>query len=95
MDCPGLSLRCKPLGREERYSSVEKELLKRAVDALHYFSVHTPHLQWLHRKKDSNAWITQWCQLFNFRVVHRPGPQMVGAQFLSHHIYLMYYWESF
>ena len=37
--------------------------------------------------KDANARITRWylaLQPFNFRVAHRPGAQMVVADFLSH-----------
>ena len=63
-------------------------------DALRYYllgcpftlrSDHAP-LQWLHRMKDANAQITRWylaLQPFKFKVVHRPGAQMVVADFLS------------
>ncbi|XP_029303827.1 LOW QUALITY PROTEIN: uncharacterized protein LOC115018762 [Cottoperca gobio] len=49
---------------------------------------HAP-LQWLHRIKDANVQITRWylpLQPLNFRVVHRPGNQMVVADFLSHYV---------
>ncbi|KAM8915908.1 uncharacterized protein AB9W97_016755 isoform 2-T2 [Spinachia spinachia] len=81
--------------REARYSTVEKECLAIwwAVDSLCYsllgrsfslFSEHAP-LQWLHRMKDTNTRITRWylaLQPFNFKVVHRPGMQIVVADFL-------------
>ena len=95
-DRPVLYLSRKLSEREGRYSTVEKECLaiRWAVGALRYyllgrsFTLYSDHapLQWLHRMKDSNARITRWylaLQPFNFRVVHRPGTQMVVADFLS------------
>ena len=43
-------------------------------------------LQWLHRMKAANARISRWylvLQPFQFRVAHRPGAQIVVADFLS------------
>ncbi|XP_077950197.1 uncharacterized protein LOC144389443 [Gasterosteus aculeatus] len=96
VDRPVLYISRKLSEREARYSTVEKECLaiRWAVDSLRYYllgrsftlcSDHAP-LQWLHRMKDTNARITRWylaLQPFNFRVVHRPGAQMVVADFLS------------
>ena len=81
---------------EGRYSTVEKECLaiKWAVETLCYYLLgcsftlcldHTP-LQWLHCMKDTNVRITRWylaLQPFKFKVIHRPGTQMVVADFLS------------
>ena len=96
VDRPVLYISRKLSEREGRYSTVEKECLaiRWAVDSLRYYllgrsftlwSDHAP-LQWLHRMKDTNARITRWylaLQPFNFKVVHRPGAQMVVADFLS------------
>ncbi|KAM9699281.1 uncharacterized protein ACNS7B_003496 isoform 1-T1 [Menidia menidia] len=96
VDRPVLYISRKLSDREARYSTVERECLaiRWAVDALRYYllgrsftlcSDHAP-LQWLHRMKDANARITRWylaLQPFKFRVVHRPGTQMVVADFLS------------
>ncbi len=82
--------------RETMYSTIEKECLaiRWAVLTLRYYllgreftlcSDHAP-LQWLHRMKDTNAWITRWylaLQPFKFKVIHRPGAQMAVADFLS------------
>ncbi|XP_060785448.1 uncharacterized protein LOC132891665 [Neoarius graeffei] len=95
-DRPVLYISRKLSLRDGRYSTIEKECLaiKWAVLALRYYllgcpftlcSDHAP-LQWLHRMKDANARITHWYlafQPFNFKVVHRPGAQMVVADFLS------------
>ena len=96
VDRPVLYISRKLSDRESRYSTVEKECLaiRWAVGSLRYYllgrsfvlcSDHAP-LQWLHRMKDTNARITRWylaLQPFNFKVVHRPGAQMVVADFLS------------
>ncbi|XP_034086009.1 uncharacterized protein LOC117555269 [Gymnodraco acuticeps] len=96
VDRPVLYISPKLAQREVNYSTVEKECLaiQWAVGALRYYllgrpfilwSDHAP-LQWLHRMKDANARITQWylpLQPFNFKVIHRPGNQMVVADFLS------------
>ncbi|XP_077954435.1 uncharacterized protein LOC120834331 isoform X1 [Gasterosteus aculeatus] len=96
VDRPVLYISRKLSEREARYSTVEKECLaiRWAVDSLRYYllgrqftlcSDHAP-LQWLHRMKDANARITRWylaLQPFNFKVIHRPGAQMVVADFLS------------
>ncbi|KAM6938626.1 uncharacterized protein PEZ65_004871 [Lycodopsis pacificus] len=96
VDRPVLYISRKLSERETRYSTVEKECLANrwAVDSLRYYllgrsftlcSDHAP-LQWLHRMKDTNARITRWylaLQPFNFKVVHRPGAQLVVADFLS------------
>ena len=96
VDRPVLYVSRKLSQRETRYSTVEKECLaiRWAVGSLRYYllgrpftlcSDHAP-LQWLHRMKDTNARITRWylaLQPFNFKVVHRPGAQMVVADFLS------------
>ncbi|XP_062418320.1 uncharacterized protein LOC134129059 [Pungitius pungitius] len=96
VDRPVVYISRKLSEREARYSTVEKECLaiRWAVDSLRYYllgrpftlcSDHAP-LQWLHRMKDTNARITRWylaMQPFNFKVVHRPGTQMVVADFLS------------
>ncbi len=82
--------------RETMYSTIEKECLaiQWAVLTLRYYllgreftlcSDHAP-LQWLHRMKDTNARITHWylaLQPFKFKVIHRPGTQMIVADFLS------------
>ncbi len=82
--------------RETMYSTIEKECLaiRWAVLTLRYYllgreftlcSDHAP-LQWLHRMKDTNARITRWylaLQPFKFKVIHRPGTQMIVADFLS------------
>ena len=82
--------------QEAKYGTVEKECLaiRWAVGSLRYYllgrsftlcSDHAP-LQWLHRMKDTNTRITRWylaLQPFNFKVIHRPGAQMVVADFLS------------
>ncbi|KAI2644928.1 Retrovirus-related Pol polyprotein from transposon 17.6 [Labeo rohita] len=82
--------------RETMYSTIEKECLaiRWAVLTLRYYllgreftlcSDNAP-LQWLHRMKDTNAWITRWylaLQPFKFKVIHRPGAQMAVADFLS------------
>ena len=96
MDRPVLYLSRKLSDREGRYSTVEKECLaiRWAVGALRYyllgraFTLYSDHapLQWLHRMKDCNARVTRWylaLQPFNFKVLHRPGAQMVVADFLS------------
>ncbi|XP_033971717.1 uncharacterized protein LOC117471045 [Trematomus bernacchii] len=96
VDRPVLYISRKLAQREVNYSTVEKECLaiRWAVGALRYYllgrpftlwSDHAP-LQWLHRIKDANAWITRWylaLQPFNFKVIHRPGNRMVVADFLS------------
>ena len=95
-DRPVLYLSRKLSDREGPYSTVEKECLaiRWAVGALRYyllgrqFTLYSDHapLQWLHRMKDANARITRWylvLQPFHFRVAHRPGAQMVVADFLS------------
>ena len=82
--------------REAKYSTVEKECLaiRWVVGSLRYYLLGRPFtlcsdnapLQWLHRMKDTNAQITRWylaLQPFNFKVIHRPGVQMVVADFLS------------
>ncbi len=93
---PVLYLSRKLSKRETRYSIVEKECLAIRWDilTLRYYlldreftlcSDHVP-LQWLHRMKDTNTWITRWylaLQPFKFKVVHRPGMQMAVADFLS------------
>ncbi|XP_061766958.1 uncharacterized protein LOC133559319 isoform X2 [Nerophis ophidion] len=90
-DHPVLYISRKLSERETRYSTVGRECLaiRWAVGALRYYllgrpfslcSDHKP-LQWLHRMKDPNARINRWylaLQPYNFRVVHRPGAQMVG-----------------
>ena len=95
-DRPVVYISRKLSDRETRYSTIEKECLaiRWAVDALRYYllgrsftlcSDHAP-LQWLHRMKDANARITRWylaLQPFKFKVIHRPGSQMVVADFLS------------
>ncbi|XP_060786761.1 uncharacterized protein LOC132892488 [Neoarius graeffei] len=95
-DSPVLYISRKLSVREGRYSTIEKECLaiKWAVLALRYYLLghpftlcldHAP-LQWLHCMKDANARITCWylaLQPFSFKVVHRPGVQMVVADFLS------------
>ncbi|XP_060783178.1 uncharacterized protein LOC132890379 [Neoarius graeffei] len=95
-DRPVLYISQKLSVHEGRYRTIEKECLaiKWTVLALRYYllgrpftlcSDHAP-LQWLHRMKDANARITRWylaLQPFNFKVVHRPGAQMVMADFLS------------
>ncbi len=82
--------------RETKYSTREKECLaiRWAILTLRYYllgreftlcSDHAP-LQWLHRMKDTNEWITHWylaLQPFKFQVVHRPGVQMAVDDFLS------------
>ena len=96
VDRPVLYISRKLSQREAKYSTVEKECLaiRWAVGSLRYYllgrsftlcSDHAP-LQWLHRMKDTNARITRWylaLQPFNFKVIHRPGAQMVVADFLS------------
>jgi len=96
VDRPILYISRKLTQREVNYSTVEKECpaIQWAVSALHYYllgrpftlwSDHAP-LQWLHRMKDANTWITRWYQAlepFNFKVIHRPGNRMVVADFLS------------
>ncbi|KAL6118082.1 uncharacterized protein ACO6RY_15748 [Pungitius sinensis] len=96
VDRPVVYISRKLSEREARYSTVEKNCLaiRWAVGSLRYYllgrpftlcSDHAP-LQWLHRMKDTNARITLWylaMQPFNFKVVHRPGTQMVVADFLS------------
>ncbi len=82
--------------REPMYSTIEKECLaiRWAVLTLRYyllgreFTLCSDHaaLQWLHRMKDTNARITRWylaLQPFKFKVIHRPGTQMIVADFLS------------
>ncbi len=85
---PVLYLSRKLSKRETRYSTVEKECLaiRWAVLTLRYYllgraftlcSDHAP-LQWLHRMKDTNAWITRWylaLQPFKFK----DDPQAGGA----------------
>ena len=96
VDRPVLYISRKLSERETRYSTIEKECLaiRWAVDTLRYyllgrpFTLCTDHapLQWLHRMKDANARITRWylaLQPFKFKVIHRPGTQMVVADFLS------------
>ena len=95
-DRPVLYLSRKLSDREGRYSTIEKECLaiRWAVGTLRYyllgrqFTLYSDHapLQWLHRMKDANARITRWylaLQPFHFRLAHRPGAQMVVADFLS------------
>ena len=96
VDRPVLYISRKLSQREMRYSTVGKECLaiRWVVGSLRYYllgrpftlcSDHTP-LQWLHRMKDTNAQITRWyfaLQPFNFKVIYRPGAQMVVADFLS------------
>ena len=96
LDRPVLYLSRKLSDREGRYSTVEKECLaiKWAVGALRYYllgraftlcSDHAP-LRWLNTMKDTNPRITRWylsLQQYNFKIVHRPGAQMVVADFLS------------
>ena len=96
VDRPVLYISRKLSQREAKYSTVEKECLpiQWAVGSVRYYmlgrpftlcSDHAP-LQWLHRMKDTKARIIRWylaLQPFNFKVIHRPGSQMVVADFLS------------
>ena len=79
--------------QETRYSTVEKECLaiRWTVGSLHYYLLGWPlfrprPLQWLQPMKDTNAQITQWylaLQPSTFKVIHRPGAQMVVTDCLS------------
>ena len=86
----------KLLPREQRYSTVEKELLviKLATNAFRVyllgrpFTVVTDHrsLEWLERLKENNARLTRWSlalQPYNFIVQHRPGKDNGNAEALS------------
>ena len=86
----------KLLPREQRYSTVEKELLaiKLATSAFRVyllgrpFTIVTDHrsLEWLERLKDNNARLTRWSlalQPYNFIVQHRPGKDNGNADALS------------
>ncbi len=72
--------------RETMYSTIEKECLaiRWAVLTLRYYllgqeftlCLDNMPLQWLHRMKNINAWITHWylaLQPFKFKVIHRIG----------------------
>ena len=86
----------KLLPREQRYSTVEKELLaiKLATNAFKVyllgqkFTIVTDHrsLEWLDRLKENNAQLTRWSlalQPFDYRVKHRPGIENGKADALS------------
>ena len=86
----------KLLPREQRYSTVEKELLaiKLATNAFKVyllgrkFTIVTDHrsLEWLDRLKENNARLTRWSlalQPFDYRVKHRPGIENGNADALS------------
>ena len=86
----------KLLPREQRYSTVEKELLaiKLATNAFRVyllgrpFTIVTDHrsLEWLERLKENNARLTRWSlalQPYNFVVQHRPGKDNGNADALS------------
>ena len=86
----------KLLPREQRYSTVEKELLaiKLATNAFRVyllgrpFTIVTDHrsLEWLKRLKENNARLTRWSltlQPYNFIVQHRPGKDNGNADALS------------
>ena len=86
----------KLLLREQRYSTVEKELLaiKLATNAFRVyllgrpFVIVTDHrsLEWLDRLKENNTRLTCWSlalQPFDFTVVHRPRKDNGNADALS------------
>ncbi len=86
----------KLLPREQRYSTVEKELLaiKLATNAYKVyllgrrFTIVTDHraLEWLDRLQESNARLTRWSlalQAYDFVVQHRPGKDNGNADALS------------
>ena len=87
----------KLLPRKEKYATGEKECLaiKLAVHAFkvyllgRHFTVQMSHraLEWLHRIKDSNAWLTTWSlaqQPFHSTVKLRTGKCNGNADALSH-----------
>ena len=86
----------KLLPREQRYSTVEKELLaiKLATSAFRvyllgrHFQIVTDHrsLEWLDRLKETNSRLTRWSlalQSFDFSITHRPGKDNGNADALS------------
>ena len=86
----------KPLPREERYATVEKECLaiKLGIEAFRVylmgrpFIVQTDHrsLEWLHRLKENNARLSRWSlalQPYDFVVQHRAGVKNTNADALS------------
>ena len=86
----------KPLPREQRYSTIEKECLaiKLSLDAFKVyllgrnFVVQTDHraLEWMERLKENNARLCRWSlslQPYSFVVQHRPGAQNLNADALS------------
>ena len=86
----------KLLPREQRYSTVEKELLaiKLATSAYRVyllgrrFTIVTDHraLEWLDRLRESNARLTRWSlalQAYDYVVRHRPGKDNGNADALS------------
>jgi len=86
----------KLLGREEKYSTVEKECLaiKLGIQAFRVylmgrpFSIQTDHrsLEWLNRLKENNARLTRWSlmlQPYQFTVTHRAGKVNANADGLS------------
>ena len=81
---------------EQRYSTVEKELLaiKLATNAFkvyllgRQFMIITDHrsLEWLDRLKENNARLTMWSlalQPFDYIIKHRPGKENGNADALS------------
>lgn len=87
----------KLLVHKSKYSATEKACLdiKRVVPTLWYYLLRCPvtpcsdHalLQWLHNMKDASALITHWyvaVQPLKFKVVHRPGAQIVAVDYLFH-----------
>ncbi len=84
------------LPREQRYSTVEKELwvIKLATNAYKVyllgrrFTIVTDHraLEWLDRLRESNARLTRWSlalQAYDFVVQHRPRKDNGNADALS------------
>ena len=86
------------LPREERYSTVEKEVLRRRLNSQsrHFevfvigrrFAIQTDHrsLEWLDKLKESNPRLCRWSlslQSYLYTVEHRPGKANGNADYLS------------
>ena len=90
----------KPLPREEKYSTVEKECLaiKLSVQTFHVYLLVKPFtigtdyrcLEWLDHMKENNSRLSRWSlflQPYQYQVVYRPGHKNGNADALSRGTY--------
>ncbi len=81
---------------EKSYCATRRELLALVWGIRHFrpylygreFTARTDHnsLKWLHNFREPEGQVARWLEIlaeYNFRVIHRPGPQHVNADTLS------------